>query len=58
VLLHGTEAEGGGRRRDQGPKYRSEFRIVGEHDNINSEEAAQAIIESLTDCHMVAQQES
>ena len=29
-------------------KYRSEFRIVGEHDNINPEEAAKEIIESLT----------
>jgi hypothetical protein len=29
-------------------KYRSEFRVVGEHDSINPEEAAKEIIESLT----------
>ena len=29
-------------------KYRSEFRVVGEHDKINPEEAAKEIIESLT----------
>ena len=29
-------------------KYRSEFRIVGEHEHIDPEETAKAIIESLT----------
>jgi hypothetical protein len=29
-------------------KYRSEFRIVGEHTRINPREAAKAIIESIT----------
>jgi len=29
-------------------KYRSEFRIVGEHERINPREAAKEIIESLT----------
>jgi hypothetical protein len=29
-------------------KSRSEFRIVGEHDSINPEEAAKELIESLT----------
>jgi hypothetical protein len=29
-------------------KYRSEFRVVGEHEPIDPKEAAQAIIESLT----------
>ena len=29
-------------------KYRSEFRVVGEHERINPTDAAKAIIESLT----------
>jgi len=29
-------------------KYRSEFRVVGEHERINPEEAAKEIIEGLT----------